>query len=56
METISELLNQYKRSKIDLSVGFIPKVPMGIMVVGPGIQTAQLHLTKRRAPDIVVVG
>ena len=55
METISELLSKYKRSKIDLSVGFVSKVSMSIVVVVPGIQAAEFHLPKRQTPDVVIV-
>ena len=56
MNWFSNLSSKNERLKTNLSVGFVPKVPVGVMVVVPGIQTTELHrLSKRRTPDVVVV-
>ena len=57
MNWFSNFSSKNEKLKTNLSVGLVPKVPMGIVVVVSGVQTTKLHrLSKRRAPDIIVVG
>ena len=57
MNWFSNFSSKNERLKTNLSVGFVPEIPMGIVVVVPGVQTTKLHrLPERRAPDIVIIG
>ena len=50
-------MSKNEKLKTNLSVGFVPKVPMGVVVVVPGVQPTKFHrLPEGRAPDVVVVG
>ena len=57
MNWFSNFSSKNEKLKTNLSVGFVSKVSMGVMVVISGIQTTKLHrLSQRRTPDVVVIG
>ena len=57
MNWFSNLSSKNEKLKTNLSVGFVPEVPMGVVIMVPWVQTTKLHqLSKRRAPDVVIVG